>query len=147
MGYLNVEDLRFDMISDIDYSHRSFAANISISSGMKVLKFKSYDQYRLRKLINHIQFRMSEIKRLQSEHEQLQKQNLEDINKQLQVYLFSQQEMMRTSFGANPKQPSFDLGVIKSEQIMYSDSTDRPIRDKNEEIRQKPKEYTILSLA
>ena len=33
MNYLTVEDLRFDMINEIDYSHRLLGARISISTG------------------------------------------------------------------------------------------------------------------
>src|SRR3982751_2884068 len=39
MNYLTVEDLRFDMISEIDYAHRLLGARISISTGSKNLKF------------------------------------------------------------------------------------------------------------
>src|ERR1035438_180349 len=51
MKYLTVEDLRFDMISEIDYSHRLFGAQIHISTGSKNLSFRSYNQPRLRKMI------------------------------------------------------------------------------------------------
>ena len=49
LNYLTVEDMRFDMITEIDYSHRLLGANISISAGDKHLKFRSYNQPRLRK--------------------------------------------------------------------------------------------------
>src|SRR5580704_1396363 len=47
LKYLNVEDLRFDMINQLDYSHRMMGAQISISAGNKILKFRSYNQQRL----------------------------------------------------------------------------------------------------
>ncbi len=92
MGFLNVDDMRFDMISDIDYNHRIFGAQISINSGMRNLIFKSYNQPRLRKAIGHIQQRMSEIKREQNQHATDQKSHLEEINRQLQIYLLAQQQ-------------------------------------------------------
>ena len=73
MGFLNVDDLRFDMISDIDYNHRIFGAQIVINCGMRNLVFKSYNQPRLRKTIGHIQQRMSELKREQNQHASDQK--------------------------------------------------------------------------
>ncbi len=94
MGFLNVDDLRFDMISDIDYSHRVFGAQISIHCGTRNLAFKSYNQPRLRKLIGHIQHRMAEIKKEQQEQASLQMQHLEEINKQLQVYLLAQHQQL-----------------------------------------------------
>jgi len=103
MGFLNVDDLRFDMISDIDYSHRLFGAQIKINCGMKNLVFKSYNQPRLRKLISHVQQRMSEIKREANTHATEQKQHLEDINKQLQMYLLAQQQQLEKQIKDNQK--------------------------------------------
>src|SRR5690349_21329154 len=65
MKYLTVEDLRFDMINEMDYSHRLLGANISIATGNKNLKFTSLNQPRLRKSISHIQHSMAEYKKKQ----------------------------------------------------------------------------------
>ena len=91
-NYLTVEDLRFDMINEIDYSHRMMGAYISITSGDKNLKFRSYNQPRLRKLINHVQHCMANSKKQQNVHQEGQKQHLEQINQQLQTYLKAQFE-------------------------------------------------------
>ena len=90
LKYLTVEDLRFDMINEIDYSHRLLGAQISISAGSKNLKFRSYNQPRLRKLINHVQHCMAEAKKVQSNNQVGQNQHLEQINQQLQAYLLAQ---------------------------------------------------------
>lgn len=90
LNYLTVEDFRFDMISEIDYSHRLIGARISISTGSKNLQFTSYNQQRLRKLINHVQHAMAEMKKKQNEHQEDQKSHLEQINQQLQAYLIAQ---------------------------------------------------------
>lgn len=90
LNYLTVEDLRFDMISEIDYSHRVIGATVSISTGSKNLRFTSFNQPRLRKLTTHVQQRMSELKKKANEHRQDQKQHLEQINQQLQTYLLAQ---------------------------------------------------------
>lgn len=92
LNYLTVEDLRFDMINEIDYSHRLMGAYISISAGAKNLKFTSYNQPRLRKLINHVQHCIAEAKKQQATHQQGQNQHLEQINQQLQAYLLAQQQ-------------------------------------------------------
>lgn len=94
LNYLTVEDMRFDMINELDYSHRLMGATITISAGSKTFKFKSYNQPRLRKLIGHVQDRMSQIKREQAEKEQTQQQHLEEINKQLQMYLLAQHNQL-----------------------------------------------------
>lgn len=98
LKFLTVEDLRFDMINQIDYSHRLMGARINVSAGNKNLKFTSFNQQRLRKLINHIQHRMAEIKKELSSSNETQQQHLEGINQQLQAYLLvqhQQQEELR----------------------------------------------------
>lgn len=92
LNFLTVEDLRFDMINEMDYNHRLIGADISISAGSKVLKFRSYNQPRLRKLIGHVQHCMADSKRQQSTHQEGQNQHLQEINQQLQAYLVAQQQ-------------------------------------------------------
>lgn len=95
LNYLTVEDLRFDMISEIDYNHRLLGAYIAISTGSKNLKFTSINQARLRKLIGHIQHCMAEVKKQQSTHQEGQHQHLEQINQQLRSYLVVQYEQQQ----------------------------------------------------
>lgn len=134
MGFLNVEDLRYDMISDIDYSHRSFVAQITVSSGMKTLKFKSYDQRRLRKLINHVQTRMCEIKKSQTKQEVEQKNHLAEINQQLQLYLYSQQQILANNMNLNNNSAFVNnldnFSVIKSK---FNSTTTQP-ESSNEQL-------------
>lgn len=92
MNFLTVEDLRFDMINEIDYNHRMIGARISISAGAKNLKFRSYNQQRLRKLITHVQHCIADGKRQQVDQQVDQKQHLEQINQQLQAYLIAQHQ-------------------------------------------------------
>lgn len=101
LGYLNVEDLRFDMINEIDYSHRLINATITITTGNKTLRFKSYNQARLRHLIGLVQEHMSSNKRSQSDKIEEQKQHLEEINKQLQMYLMAQHQQLQRQVEAN----------------------------------------------
>jgi len=113
LNYLTVEDLRFDMINEIDLNHRVIGANISIATGSKTLKFTSLNQQRLRKLIGHVQHCMAQTKRTQNNHAEDQKSHLEQINQQLQAYLVAQhqhqlqlQEIQRAQLaGATPPPP------------------------------------------
>jgi len=90
-NYLTVADLRFDMINEIDYSHRMIGADIFIASGDKTLHFRSYNQHRLRKLVNHIQDCMADAKRKQTSSSTAQSRHLKRINQKLQEYLAAQQ--------------------------------------------------------
>lgn len=92
LNYLTVEDLRFDMINEMDYSHRLMGAHISIATGNKNLKFTSFNQHRLRKVITHVQHCMAEAKKQQNTHAEDQKTHLEQINQQLQAYLVAQHQ-------------------------------------------------------
>ncbi len=113
--YLTVEDLRFDMISEIDYSRRLLAAQISISTGSKNLRFISTNQPRLRKLINHVQHCMAENKKIQMEHGEDQKQHLEQINQQLQTYLLAQhqQQQKMQEYLENNSQKPIDIEPVR----------------------------------
>ena len=90
LNNLTVEDLRFDMISEIDYGHQLIGASINVSTGSKNLRFRSYNKQRLRKLITHVQHCMAELKQKSNNHQEDQKQHLEQINQQLQNYLQAQ---------------------------------------------------------
>jgi hypothetical protein len=92
LSFLTVEDMRFDMINEMDYNHRLFGADIIISSGGKNLKFRSYNKTKLRKLIGHVQHCIAESKKKQSTHQDDQVSHLEQINKQLQSYLVAQSQ-------------------------------------------------------
>ena len=120
LNYLTVEDLRFDMINEIDYSHRLMGAKITISTGPKTLRFTSFNQPRLRKLIGHVQHRMAEVKKKQSEHQVEQKSHLEQINQQLQAYLLAQhqhqqelQEQLREAKEKGTTPPVIDVAPVK----------------------------------
>ncbi len=95
MNYLTVEDIRFDMISEIDYSHRLLGAQIAVSTGDRDFHFRSYNQARLRKLIGHVQHCMADGKRQQSQNQQGQNEHLEHINQQLEEYLEAQHEYQK----------------------------------------------------
>lgn len=110
LRYLTVEDLRFDMINEIDFSHRLMSASITISTGSKTLRFKSYNQSRLRHLINLVQEHMSNGKKAPVESAESQKQHLEEINKQLQMYLMAQHQQLQQQLQTgNTESTPFEL--------------------------------------
>ena len=130
LGFLNVDDMRFDMISDIDYTHRIIGAQININCGMRNLVFKSYNQVRLRKTIGHIQQRMSEIKKEQNQHANEQKNHLEEINHQLQIYLLAQQQHLEHQLASaenalQPPKPNPQLADYLFAQRLLEDFQNR----------------------
>lgn len=60
--YLTLEDVRFDMIAEVDYNHRLINATIFIRTPNKSLRFSAYNHARLRKLFQFVQMRVMEIR-------------------------------------------------------------------------------------
>ena len=60
--YLTVEDMRFELITDFNYSHRLVNATICISTPNKSLTFTSWNKKGLRKLLENIQLRVHDLR-------------------------------------------------------------------------------------
>lgn len=60
--YLSLEDIRYDMISEIDFNHRMMDANVHICTPNKSLRFVAYNQARLRKLFHFVQTRVMDVR-------------------------------------------------------------------------------------
>ena len=66
--YLSVEDIRYDMISEIDYNSRMFDSTINIYTVNKQHRFNSYrHKDHLRALVNYAQKRVMELRQYQNE--------------------------------------------------------------------------------
>ncbi len=121
LNYLVVEDLRFDMINEFDYGHRLIGAEIHVSTGMKTLHFRTWNQTRLRRLYGFVQYRMTEVKRTQQSHQAAQKANLEQMNQQLQLYLamnqYQQQALTNTPPQVAPLPMSYEQHHLSPGQL------------------------------
>lgn len=60
--HLTIEDVRYDMIAEVDYNAQLFDATIHVTTVNKELKFTSTRQRRLRALCNHVQHRVMEVR-------------------------------------------------------------------------------------
>lgn len=116
MNSLTVEDMRFDMINEFDYQHRLFGAQIKISAGNKLLHFTSWNQFRLRQVLTYVQTRMIEIKQEQENWQLAQQKHLEQMNKQLEMFLKLQQLQQQTA--RQQLHPSYDT-YATTEQPKY----------------------------
>ena len=70
--YLTVEDVRYDMISEVDFSHRLLDATVRINTVNKALRFTSYKATDLRKLTAYLQDKVMEIRQHQMQPSQIQ---------------------------------------------------------------------------
>jgi hypothetical protein len=77
--YLTLEDLRYDMISEIDFSHRLLDATVRVCTVNKTLRFTSMKNQPLRKLTAYTQDRIMEIRQHQSQPQPVM-QNYQDMD-------------------------------------------------------------------
>lgn len=99
LNYVTVQDMRFDMINEFDYNHRLIGAEISICAGSKTLHFRSFNKLRLRRLINFVQYSMTEGKKISQSYQESQKSHLERMNQQLQTFLAIQHYQQQQFLG------------------------------------------------
>src|SRR6185295_7515952 len=64
LWFMSLEDVRFDMITEVDYAARIFDATISVRTVNKVLHFTSIHQHQLRALTKYLQERIMEIRQM-----------------------------------------------------------------------------------
>ena len=60
--YLTVEDIRYDMIVEVDYNHQLLDATIHVYTPNKTLRFSSFKQKELRSMTSYIQQRVMEFR-------------------------------------------------------------------------------------
>jgi len=59
---LTIEDIRYDMIAEVDFHNRLMGATIRVFTPMRNLVFSSWSMQRLRKCVNYIQQRVMELR-------------------------------------------------------------------------------------
>lgn len=77
MNFVNIEDIRFEMISEFDFGRRMVNARISICTPTKTLTFTSWNIHQLRALITYVQQRVIEIRQYQYLAQQFQQQAMD----------------------------------------------------------------------
>ena len=85
--YLTLEDIRFDMIAELDYNHRLINASVSICTPNKSLRFTAYNQGRLRQLFSFTQRKVMEIR----QHYMNMNQQVQQLQSQEQILSLQQQ--------------------------------------------------------
>ena len=64
--FLTVEDIRYDMIAELDYGHQWVGATIHVRSFSKDLKFQSWKKLKLRDFTTYVQHRVMQLRQQQS---------------------------------------------------------------------------------
>lgn len=77
--FLTLEDIRFDMIAEIDFSAQLVDGTVKIITPNRTLVFTAWNQGRLRKILNYTQQRISEIRQHYMQRQfQVQPQRMDD---------------------------------------------------------------------
>ena len=77
--FLTVEDVRYDMIAEIDYSHRLLDSTIKIFTPTKTLHFTSWNIQKMRKLSMSAQQHVLAIRQFQQAHSQAFSQTYQQV--------------------------------------------------------------------
>ena len=72
--YLTVEDVRYDMISEVDFNHRLLNATVKICTVNKTVIFTSFHNTDLRKLTTFLQNRVMEVRQMHTQPQVVQTQ-------------------------------------------------------------------------
>jgi hypothetical protein len=104
--YLTVEDYRYEMITEFNYNHRMLNATINIYTANKTMTFTSWNQHRLRKLLEYVQARVLEMRQQQHLAQQFQAaaaaQYAQLHAAQALQFVPTQQQLDRPTYGLLP---------------------------------------------
>ncbi len=106
--FLTMEDIRYDMVSEVDFYGRLLDATVSLITINKTLMFTSWKQDRLRELVKYIQHRVMEIRHIDDQWQQDQPKQI-PLNTQLGALTQAQpvQSDFATSYQTNIKRHAF----------------------------------------
>ncbi len=110
--FLTMEDIRYDMVSEVDYYARLLDATLSLVTFSKTLRFTSWRQGRLRELVHYIQHRVMELRQVDNTWHQAQQVQTSpqqpQPNMQPQNYVLAQpvQSDFATNYQAHMKRHS-----------------------------------------
>lgn len=82
--YLTLEDVRYDMVSEVDFSHRMVDATIHVCTPTKTLRFTALRKTDLRKMTGYLQHRVLEIRQHAMQQHAQQVQPLPQFQQQFQ---------------------------------------------------------------
>lgn len=125
--YLTLKDIRFDMITELDFSNRMLNSSIKIYTPNRELRFSTPSARRLRKLFTHVQHKVMEVR----QHFMLQQQHLSGqlqqgpamIGASTPTYALPQQQAM-TPPNDVQSQMAAAVGAAGLQSMLFGGSTD-----------------------
>ena len=77
--YLTLKDIRYDMITELDFSRRMMNSTINVHTPNKALKFTGYNQYKMRQLFHYAQEKVMESRMHYMNQGQMHRPGVPDI--------------------------------------------------------------------
>lgn len=110
---LTVEDIRYDMMSEVDFHNRLLGATIRIFTPMRNLVFNSWSNVRLRKCVNYIQQRVMEIRHHGMIAQQMQNQGQQmPMNQPTPIYGVNPMPAQNQQGGYTPTNPYANVPLV-----------------------------------
>jgi hypothetical protein len=122
--YLTIEDIRFDMIAELDYNHRLLNASTVICTPNKTLRFTAYNHARLRKFYLYVQQRVMDIRQHYLQQMQLNEQAIAVEMAQPQLAQALPQQQPPTVPGPQPA--NFSTPYLASQTVQQSAPSQPP---------------------
>lgn len=110
--FLTIEDIRFDMIAEIDFNHRLMNATARIFSMNKSLVFTTWNHQKLRLLVDHLQHKVMQLRN-----------HLPTVEQQ---FATNQQPQQQASASAKP-QETFTMAHMAVQGVASAPSSVGPI--------------------
>jgi len=131
--YLTLEDIRYDMMAEVDYNHRLMNASILIVTPSKTLRFVAYNNDRLRKLFHFVQQRVMEIRQ--------HYQHLQEYQQYAQV---PQPTPIPEAIQAQLATPAFEpfLDQEKQQALPFEATGRRPVEPTEADTAPQPVQYS-----
>jgi len=123
--YLTIEDIRFDMIAELDYNHRLLNASTLICTPNKTLRFTAYNHARLRKFYLYVQQRVMDIRQHYLQQMQLNEQAAAAEAAQVQPQ-FNQPLPPQQSASAPAQAANFSTPYLTSQTVQQTSSPQAP---------------------
>ncbi len=103
--YLTLEDIRYDMVSDVQYNHRLIDATIRLGTVHKTVSFLGYNHEKLRAFTNYVQEQVMHARLQPNQPTEPQQQRVDTTNPSVAPQVVSaleQDQQERSYFPINP---------------------------------------------
>lgn len=112
--FVAVEDIRFDMIAEIDYSAQLMISTVKVITPSRTLNFSSWSSYHLREVLNYTQQRMLELR----QHYGLTQQPVQQV---IHHHVVEPAQQQATAASAD------DMGVLIGGLALQTGGLQRPL--------------------